>query len=74
MGLLSGVGLMPICAVCEVKPEDTFFCRKRVRVLLFSSRVRPIYFGGGYFPHRNPSSEITVVWCAFQHLSFRLLS
>ena len=74
MGLLSGVGLLPICAVCEVKPEDAFFCRKRVRVLLFSSRVRRVYFGGGYFHHRNRSSEIAAVWCAFQHLSFRLLS
>lgn len=24
---------MPICAVCEVKPEVSFFCRKRVRIL-----------------------------------------
>ena len=65
---------MPICAVCEVKPKDTFFCRKRVRVLLFSSRVRRVYFGDGYFHRRNRSSEIAAVWCVFQHLSFRLLS
>jgi hypothetical protein len=74
MGLLSGVELMPICAVCEVKPKVAFFCRKRVRVLLFSSRVRPVYFGGGYFHHRNRSSEIAVIWCAFQHFVLRLLS
>ena len=65
---------MPICAVCEVKPEDAFFCRKRVRVLLFSSRVRRVYFGGGYFHHCNRSSEIAAGWCAFQHLVLRLLS
>ena len=65
MGLLSRVELMPICAVCEVKPEDAFFCIKRVRVLLFSSRVRRVYFGGGYFHHRNRSSEIAVIRCGF---------
>ena len=65
---------MPICAVCEVRLEGCFFCIKRVRILLFSSRVRPVYFGGGYFPHRNPSSEIAVFWCVFQHLVLRLLS
>ena len=42
-----------------------------MRVLLFSSRVRRVYFGGGYFHHRNRSSGIAAVWCAFQHLSFR---
>ena len=65
---------MPICADCEVKPEDTFFCRKRVRVLLFSSRVRRVYFGGGYFHHRNRSLEIAVIGVHFQHLVLRLLS
>ena len=65
---------MPICAVCEVKPKVSFFCRERVRVLLFSFRVRRVYFGGGYFHHRNRSSEIAVFWCAFQHLVLRLLS
>ena len=65
---------MPICAVCEIKPEDAFFCRKRVRILLFSSRMQRVYFGGGYFLHRNPSSEIAVFWCVFQHLMLRLLS
>ena len=56
---------MPICAVCEVKPEVSFFCRKRVRVLLFSYRVRRVYFGVGYFHHRNRSSEIAVFRCVF---------
>lgn len=65
---------MPICAVCEVKPEVSFFCRKRVRVLLFSSCVRRVCFGGGYFHHRDPSSEIAVFWCVFRHLVLRLLS
>ena len=74
MGLLSGVGLMPICAVCEVRLVGHFFCRQRVRILLFSSRVRRVYFGGGYFHHRNRSLKIAAVWCVFKHLSFRLLS
>jgi hypothetical protein len=65
---------LPICAVCEVKPEDAFFCIKRVRILLFSSRMQRVYFGGGYFLHRNPSSEIAVFLCVFQHLMLRLLS
>lgn len=42
-----------------------------MRIFLFSSRVRRVYFGGGYFHHRNRSSGIAAVWCAFQHLSFR---
>ena len=63
--LKRGGGLLPICAVCEVKPEVSFFCWERVRVLLFSSSVRRIYFGGGYFHHRNRSSEIAAVWCVF---------
>ena len=74
MGLLSGVGLMPICAVCEVRLVGYFFCRKRVRVLLFSSRVRRVYFGGRYFHQRKRSSKIAVFWCVFQHLVLRLLS
>ena len=59
---------MPICADCEVKPEDTFFCRKRVRVLLFSSRVRRVYFGGGYFHHRKPSSKLRRFGACFSTL------
>ena len=47
-----------------------FFCRKRVRVLLFSSRVRRVYFDGGYFHHRNRSSEIAAVWCVFSTFLF----
>ena len=74
MGLLSGIVLMPICAVCEVKPEDAFFCRKKVRIFDFLSRVRRVYFGGGYFHHRNSSSKIAVIWVRFQHLVLRLLS
>ena len=66
--------MLPICAVCEVKPEDAFFCRKRVRIFDFHSRVRRVYFGGRYFLHRNPSSEVAVFWCVFQHLMLRLLS
>ena len=65
---------MPICAVCEVKPEVSFFCRKRVRILLFSSRVRRDYFGGGYFHYCTGSSEFAVIWVRFQHLVLRLLS
>ena len=65
MGLLSGVELMPICAVCEVRLEGCFFCRKKVRIFEFLSRVRRVYFGGGYFHHRNRSSEIAAVWCVF---------
>ena len=56
---------MPICAVCEVRLEGYFFCRKKVRIFDFLSRVRRVYFGGGYFHHRNRSSEIAVFWCAF---------
>ena len=56
---------MPICAVCEAKPEDAFFCRKKVRIFDFLSRVRRVYFGGGYFHHRKCSSEIAAIWCAF---------
>ena len=74
MGLLSGVGLMPIRAVCEVRLEGYFFCRKKVRIFDFLSRVRRVYFGGGYFHHRNPSSEIAAIECVFQHLVLRLLS
>ena len=42
MGLLGGVGLMPICAVCEVRLEGYFFCRKKVRIFVcsFSSMAR----------------------------------
>ena len=65
---------LPIGAVYEAKPEGSFFCLKRVRVLLFSARVRPVYFGGGYFHHRNASSKIAVIWVRFQHLVLRLLS
>ena len=74
MGLLSGVGLMPICAVCEVRLEGYFFCRKKVRVFAFLSRVRPDYFGGGYFHYCTGSSEFAVIWVRFQHLVLRLLS
>ena len=65
MGLLGGVGLMPICAVCEVRLEGCFFCRKKVRIFEFLFRVRRVYFGDGYFPHRNRSSEIAAIGCAF---------
>lgn len=61
---------MPICAVCEVRLEGYFFCRKKVRIFDFHSRVRRVYFGGGYFHHRNRSSEIAAVWCVFSTFLF----
>jgi len=36
-----------------------------VRILLFSSRMQRVYFGGEYFHHRNRSSEFAAIWCAF---------
>ena len=65
---------MPICAICEVRLEGYFFCRKKVRIFVFLSRVRRDYFGGGYFHNRNSSSKIAVIWVRFQHLVLRLLS
>ena len=65
---------MPIRAVCEVRLEGYFFCRKKVRIFDFLSRVRRVYFGGGYFHHRNRSTKIAVIWVRFQHLVLRLLS
>ena len=41
-----------------------------MRVLLFSSRVRRVYFGGGYFHHRKRSSEIAVICALFSTFLF----